>query len=243
MGRWISPLVLLLTWEIGSRSGLIPARVIAAPSDVLSTLAALLTNGELVANLLVSLGRAAAGLAIGVTLGTALGLAAGLSKAGEAAIDPLMQIKRTIPIVALAPLFIVWFGIGETPKIILIAFATLFPVYLNTFAGVRGVRGVDKRLVEAAGSLGLRGWSLIRHVILPGALPSFFVGLRFAIGTSILVLVVAEQINAQTGLGQMVNAARDFARTDIIVVCLMVYAILGLTGDAIIRAAERRTLA
>ncbi|BCW89217.1 Putative aliphatic sulfonates transport permease protein SsuC [Alphaproteobacteria bacterium SO-S41] len=240
LGRWVSPLVLLLLWELGVRSGLIPPRVLAAPSDVLATMWAMTISGELPSNVAVSLGRAAAGLAIGLTFGVILGLTAGLTKTGEAAIDPLMQIKRTIPSLALAPLFIVWFGIGETPKIVLIAIATVFPVYLNTFAGVRGV---DKRLVEAARSLGLKGPSLIFHVILPGALPSFFVGLRYAIGISILVLVVAEQINAQAGIGQLINAARDFMRTDIIVVCLIVYALLGLAGDAFVRALERRALA
>lgn len=240
LARWVSPLVLLVLWELGVRSGLIPPRVLAAPSDVLATMWAMIVSGELPSNLAVSMGRAAAGLAIGLAFGVTLGLAAGLTRTGEAAIDPLMQIKRTIPSLALAPLFIVWFGIGETPKIILIAIATVFPVYLNTFAGVRGV---DKRLVEAARSLGLKGPSLIFHVILPGALPSFFTGLRYAIGISILVLVVAEQINAQAGIGHLINTARDFMRTDIIVVCLIVYAALGLAGDAFVRALERRALA
>ena len=186
--RWISPLVLLAVWEGGVRSGLIPERVLAAPSDVMVTLGGMVQSGELTDNLGVSLLRAGAGLVFGLAIGVTLGLAAGLTKAGEAAIDPLMQIKRTIPSLALIPLFIVWFGIGEAPKVILIAFATIFPVYLNTFAGVRSV---DKKLVEAARSLGLRGWSLVRHVILPGALPSFFTGLRYAIGISVLMLVAA----------------------------------------------------
>lgn len=239
-GRWVSPVVLVLLWEAGVRSGLIPERILAAPSDVLLTMGSMIETGELTSNLGVSLLRAAAGLAIGLIAGVALGLTAGLTKTGEAAIDPLMQIKRTIPSLALIPLFIVWFGIGEAPKVILIAFATVFPVYLNTFAGVRSV---DKKLVEAARSLGLKGPSLIAHVILPGALPSFFTGLRYAIGISVLMLVAAEQINAQAGLGYLINQARDFMRTDIIVVCLIVYALLGLLGDAFVRALERRTLA
>jgi len=152
----------------------------------------------------------------------------------------LMQLKRTIPVVALTPLFIVWFGIGETPKITLIAVATLFPVYLNLFSGVRGV---DPRLIEAGRSFGLSQRELIAHVILPGALPAFLVGLRYATGVSLLVLVVAEQINADAGLGHLINNARDFMRTDVIVVCLMVYALLGLTADLVVRALEARALA
>jgi sulfonate transport system permease protein len=238
--RWLSPVALLLLWEVGSRAGLIPARVLAAPSAVAETFWALTVSGELPANLLVSLGRAAAGLAIALTVAVTLGLVSGLSRWGETLVDPLMQIKRTIPSLALTPLFIVWFGIGETPKITLIAVAATFPLYLNLFAGIRGV---DVRLVEAARSFGLSGWALVREVILPGALPSFFVGLRYALGISLLILVVAEQINAQAGLGHLINNARDFMRTDIIVVCLLVYALLGLAADALVRTLERKSLA
>jgi sulfonate transport system permease protein len=151
-----------------------------------------------------------------------------------------MQIKRTIPTLALTPLFIVWFGIGETPKIALIAFASIFPIYLNLYSGIRSV---DVRLVEGARSFGLSRSELIWHVILPGALPSLLVGLRYSLSVSILVLVVAEQINASAGLGYLINNARDFMRTDIIVVCLIVYAFLGLGADGLVRAIERRALA
>ena len=238
--RWLSPVILLAAWEGASRVGLIPEHVLTAPSQVVVTLLAMIRSGELPTNLVVSFGRAAAGLGIGVGLGLVLGLIAGLSRQGEALVDPLMQIKRTIPVVALAPLFIVWFGIGETPKIALIAFATLFPVYLNLY---NGIRSVDKRLVEGALSFGLNRWQLIVHVILPGALPSLLVGLRYALSIAIVLLVIAEQINASAGLGFLINNARDFMRTDIIVVCLMVYALLGLGADLIVRAIENRALA
>jgi sulfonate transport system permease protein len=239
-GRWFSPILLLLLWELASRTGLIPERTLAAPSTVIGTLVGMTVSGELPSNLLVSFGRASIGLAIGLAVGIVLALIAGLSRKGEVTIDPLMQIKRTIPVLALTPLFIVWFGIGETPKIALIAVSATFPLYLNLFAGIRGV---DVRLVEAARSFGLKGWSLVREVILPGALPSFFVGLRYALGVSVLVLVISEQINAQAGLGYLVNNARDFMRTDIIVVCLVVYALLGLGADALVRTLERKALA
>jgi len=237
--RWLSPIVFLLLWELGSRTGLIPAHTLAAPSAVISTLVEMIRSGELPDNLLVSTLRVVSGMAIGVTAGTILALIAGLSRPGEAAVDPLMQIKRTIPTLALTPLFIVWFGIGETPKIGLIAFASMFPVYLNLYAGIRGV---DVRLIEGARTLGLSRAALIRHVILPGALPSLLVGLRYSLSIAILVLVVAEQINASAGLGYLINNARDFLRTDIIVVCLMVYAVLGLLADGLVRAIERRAL-
>lgn len=238
--RWLSPLILLAVWEALSRSGLIPAHTLAAPSTVLLTLGQMIQSGELPHNLFISFGRVSLGLGIGIALGVAFGLIAGLSRQGEALVDPVMQIKRTIPVVALAPLFIIWFGIGETPKVALIAFATLFPVYLNLY---NGIRGVDKRLVDAALSFGLNRWQLIVHVILPGALPSLLVGLRYSLTVAIVMLVIAEQINASAGLGFLVNNARDFMRTDIIVVCLMVYALLGLGADFLIRIIENRALA
>jgi sulfonate transport system permease protein len=238
--RWLSPVVLLGLWELASRTGLIPANVLAAPSAVLQTFSGLIVSGELISNLAVSLARMAAGLVLGVAIGGALALIAGLSKVGETLLDPPVQMVRALPILALTSLFIVWFGIGETPKIALIALSVLFPVYINLF---NGIRGVDVKLVEAARTLGLSRSALIRHVVLPAAAPSFLVGLRYALSIAILVLVVAESINASSGLGYLVNNARDYLRTDVIVVCLMVYALLGLGADAFVRVIERRALA
>lgn len=238
--RWVSPLLLILFWEAASQAGLIPERTLAAPSDVLGTLWGMLLTGELPANLLVSLGRAAFGLLVGVGVGIGLALAAGLSREGEAAVDGPVQMLRTLPALALAPLFIVWFGIGETAKIALIAFATIFPVYLNLY---NGIRGVDVRLIDAGRSFGLTRAQIVRDIILPGALPSLLVGLRYAFSVSVLILVVAEQINASAGLGYLINNARDFMRTDIIVVCLIVYAGLGLAADQTVRLIEDRALA
>jgi sulfonate transport system permease protein len=240
VGRWISPLALLAFWELGSRTGVIPERILAAPSSVLVTLWSMTISGELPFNLSVSLARAGAGLAVGLAVGSAFGLVAGLSKRGELAVDPPLQMLRTLPALALSPLLIVWLGIGEAAKIALIAFATTFPVYLNLY---NGVRGVDVRLVEAARAFGLSNLEVIRHVILPAALPSFMVGLRYALSVSVLILVAAEQINAQAGLGYLINNARDFMRTDILVVCLLVYAALGLGADFVVRTLERRALA
>ena len=238
--RWLSPLLLLLLWELGSRTGVIPARTLAAPSSVLWTLAQMIASGELPSNLAVSFVRVATGLVIGVSTGVVLALLAGLSRSGETAVDAPVQMLRTLPVLALSPLFIVWFGIGETPKIALIAFGSLFPVYLNLY---NGIRGVDVRLVDAARSFGLSRFELLFHVILPAALPSLLVGLRYALSVAVLILVVAEQINASAGLGYLINNARDFMRTDIIVVCLIVYAGLGLAADWLVRSLESRALA
>lgn len=238
--RWLSPLALLLVWEVACRTGLIPPHTLAAPSSVLGTFGAMLASGELPSNVAVSLRRAALGLLFGSGVGVALALAAGLARRGDAWIDPLVQVKRTIPVVALTPLFIIWFGIGETTKVALIAFAAMLPVYINLHAGIRGV---DVRLMDAARSFGLGRAALIREVVLPGALPALLTGLRYALSISVLMLVFAEQINASAGLGFLINNARDAMRTDIIVVCLLVYALLGLAGDALVRAIEARTLA
>jgi sulfonate transport system permease protein len=217
----------------------ISPRTLASPLAILSTAWGLIASGALQYHLLVSLARVAAGLAIGVSIGTALALAAGLSRTGEDVVDAPMQMLRTLPFLGLVPLFILWFGIGETPKIALVALGTAFPIYLNVFAGIRGV---DRKLVEAATVFGLNRASVIRHVILPGALPSGLVGLRYSLGVGWLSLVVAEQINADSGIGYLINDARDFLRTDVIVVGLLVYALLGLTADALVRALERRAL-
>jgi sulfonate transport system permease protein len=165
---------------------------------------------------------------------------AGLSRLGEDVVDAPVQMLRTLPFLALVPLFILWFGIDETPKIALVALGSMFPIYLNLFAGIRGA---DPKLVEAGQVFGLDRRGLVRHVIFPAALPSALVGLRYAMGTAWLSLVVGEQINANAGIGYLINDARDFLRTDVIVVGLLVYALLGLGADQVVRIIERRALA
>ena len=238
--RLVSPIVLLLVWELASELGLIPQRIIAAPSQIGGTLWAMIVSGELGKHLLVSLQRALLGLSIGVSIGVVAALITGLSKRGEVILDSPMQMLRTIPSLALVPLFILWFGIGEFTKIVLIAYATTFPMYLSLYSGIRGV---DSKLVEAARLFGLSYPQQILHVILPGALPSFLIGLRYSLGVSWLSLVVVEQINATAGLGYLINNARDFMRTDVIVVCLIVYSLLGLATDLLVRGIEHYALA
>lgn len=235
----IGPVLLVALWQIGSTVGLIPERTLAAPTTVIATGADLIASGDLQHHLLVSLSRAMTGLAIGVGLGAALAVVAGLFRLGEDVIDGPMQIMRAIPGLALVPLAIVWFGIGEEVKVFLVVFGTTFPVYVNMHAAIRGV---DPRYVELARTVGLGHWALIRRVILPGSLPGFFVGLRFAVSISWLVLVVSEQINATSGIGFLMNQARSFAQTDVIVVGLAVYGLLGLTSDLLVRYVERKVL-
>ena len=238
--RVVSPLVLLLVWQAASSVGLLSPRTLASPLQIVAAGWDLALSGDLGLNVGVSLARVAAGLVIGVTVGAALAILAGLSRLGEDIIDAPMQMLRTLPFLALVPLFILWLGIGETPKIALVALGAAFPIYLNLFSGIRGV---DPKLVEMARIFGLNRAGLIRHVILPGALPAALTGLRFSLGVAWLSLVVAEQINAHSGIGYMINDARDFLRTDVIMVGLVLYALLGLAVDTIVRAFERRLLA
>jgi sulfonate transport system permease protein len=237
--RLLGPLILLAIWQLASSLGWISLRVLAAPVTVMETGLGLLGTGELQQHLWVSLGRVVRGLALGIGSGVSLALLSGLFRLGEDLLDPPIQMLRTLPVLALVPLFILWFGIGEAPKLALVALGTFFPVYLNTHAGIRSI---DNKLVEAASSLGLGRAGLIVHVILPGALPSALVGLRYSLGVAWLVLVISEQINASAGIGYLMTNAREFLRTDIIVVGLCVYSLLGLGSDLFVRALERRIL-
>ena len=238
--RLVSPITLLVAWETASRTGVLPADKVPAPSLVAQTGWRLATDGRLTDHLLASLSRALIGLAIGGTLALLLAAAAALLRLGDNAIDPPVQMARMLPHLGLVPLLIIWVGIGEELKISLVALGAFFPLYFNTYAGIRDI---DQRLVEAARTCGLDHWQRLRHVVLPGALPSLFLGLRLAIGAAWLSLVVGEQVNAQTGIGFLMMEAREFAQTDVVVFGLLVYALLGLLSDVLIRTAERRTLA
>lgn len=237
--RTAGPLLLVGIWQILSSTGLLPADILAGPDTVLSSAAKLWATGELQDALVTSLQRALSGLAIGATAGITLAVLSGLFRIGEDIIDSTMQMLRTIPNVALIPLLIIWFGIAEKPKVALIALATAFPLYLNVYAGIRNV---DQTLIEAGRTLGLSRAGLIRHVILPGALPNALVGLRYSLGIAWLALVFGEQINATAGIGYLMSNAREFFQTDVIVVCLVVYALLGLVVDMIVRLLERLLL-
>lgn len=237
--RAIGPVLLVLVWHLLSITGLMPEEVLAGPATVLSSATELLHTGELQAAMWASLRRALTGLAIGGTIGVTLAVLSGLFRLGEDLIDATMQMLRTVPNVALIPLLIIWFGIGEAPKVALIALGTAFPLYLNVYAGIRNV---DATLIEAGQTLGLSRAAMIRHVILPGALPSALVGLRYSLGIAWLALVFGEQINATEGIGYLMSNAREFFQTQVIVVCLVVYALLGLAVDLTVRILERTLL-
>jgi sulfonate transport system permease protein len=233
--RAAAPAVLVLAWWISTSLRWVDPSVLPGPHAVAEGIVRLWTQDDLPHQIGVSLLRALVGGACGISVGLLLGLAAGLSQLGEEAYDSLVQMLRTIPFLALVPLFIVWFGIGETPKLLLIALATSFPMYLNVYAGVRNV---DRKVVEAARTFGLRGPGLIREVIVPLAMPAILTGLRYALSISVLVLVAAEQINASAGLGYLLNAAQLYQQVDVILICIAIYAILGLLADLIVRLLE-----
>ncbi|MEU6172169.1 ABC transporter permease [Streptantibioticus parmotrematis] len=241
--RWLrritGPLLLLALWEVLSATGVLGSDILASPATIARTAWDLTSDGTLPSAMAVSLRRVAVGLVFGTVIGTALGLLSGLSRLGEDLIDATVQMLRAVPFVGMIPLFIIWLGIGETPKITLIALGVAFHLYLNVYAGIRGV---DEQLIEAGTSLGLSRWGLIRHVLLPGALPGAMTGLRYALATAWLALVFGETVNADNGIGFLMDQAREFFRTDVIVVCLVVYAFLGLLADLIVRLLERLLL-
>ncbi|WP_372461768.1 ABC transporter permease [Antribacter soli] len=232
--------LLLVLWTAGSAIGFIDPRVLSAPWTVVTTGAELVADGRLGEHLTVSLTRAALGLVTGTAAGVVLALVAGLSRVGDAVLDGPIQVKRAIPSLALLPLLILWFGIGEEMKVITIALGVFVPVYLHTH---NGLRAIDSRYVELAETVRLSRWQFVARVVLPGALPGFLLGLRFAVTGSMLALVVVEQVNATAGIGYMMELARTYGQTEIILVGLVVYGVLGYSADLAVRLLQRRTLA
>lgn len=237
--RSITPIVLVAAWEGAARVGVLPPDKLSPPSEVLAAAWRLSADGTLWVHLLESLQRAVIGLLIGGALGLTLGALAGLLRLGDDLIDPTVQMARMLPHLGLVPLLIIWVGIDESLKVTLVALGAFFPIYLNTYAGIRGI---DERLVEAARTCGLSSLERIRHVVLPGAMPSLFLGLRLAFAAGWLSLVVGEQVNGEGGLGFMMMEAREFSQTEIVVLGLLMYAGLGLLSDLALRAGERRVL-
>jgi len=236
---WIVPAALLLAWYAGAQSGVISSDVLPGPADVAAGFWSVSQTGELWNDLAVSTGRAVGGLLIGGGIGFLLGILNGMVPLSARLLDTTLQMVRNIPILALIPLVILWFGIGESAKLFLIALGVFFPVYLNTY---HGIRNVDAGLIEMARSYRLAGWALFRRVIFPGALPSILVGLRYALGIMWLVLIVAEMVSASSGIGYMTMNARDDMQTNIVVLGILIYAGLGKLADLIAYAIERRAL-
>jgi sulfonate transport system permease protein len=240
LGWLLGPALLIAVWTLGAYLGLIDPRVLPSPWATAGTAANLIREGRLQTNLVISAWRAAQGLTFGVSAGLLIALLAGLSLLGGYLFDGLVQVKRAIPTLALIPLVVIWFGIGETMKVTVIALSVFIPIYLNTHTALRGI---ETRYVELAETVGLSRWAFVRDVVLPGALPGFMLGLRFGVMSAWLALVVVEQLNATSGIGYMINLARTYAQTDVIVVGLVVYALLGLSSDLAVRALENRALA
>lgn len=230
------PLLLLIAWWYGTSSGRIPPEVLAAPVSVVKALRELAATGQLTDYLLASARRAGLGVLFGGGIGLLLGVVAGISALGEELIDPTMQMARAVPFLALVPLFISWFGVGETFKILLIAVSAAVPMYAYSYLGVRNV---DRKLVEAARGFGLRGARLAFGIVIPSALPNILMALRICLSVSLTGLIAAEQVGATEGIGYLVTLAQQYFRPDYMVLCILIYAALGLIFDGLVRLLER----
>lgn len=239
LSGWIAPAALILIWQILATAGWISSAILPAPFAVVGAAWRLTLSGDLIRNIEVSFARAFAGLLVGGGFGFAFGLANGLSKLSERLTDSTFQMIRTIPHLALIPLVIMWFGIDEPAKLLLVAMGVFFPIYINT---MHGVRSVDPQLIEMARSYGMPRFELFYRVILPGALPSIFVGLRYGLGIMWLTLIVAESIATQAGIGYMATQAREFMLVDVVVLSIFIYALLGKLADVLTRLLERTSL-
>ncbi|HZU63635.1 MAG TPA: ABC transporter permease [Novosphingobium sp.] len=238
-GLLLGPALLLLYWSVLSVNGWLDPRVLPAPWTALDAAIELIRDGQLERHLAVSAGRALAGLALGAVAGVVLALLSGLSELGGYVIDGLVQMKRGVPILALIPFMVLWLGIGEGMKISVIALAVFFPMYIQVHTALRAI---DIRYVELAETLRLSHAAFLLRIVLPGALPGLLTGLRFGTTAAWLALVVVEQLNATSGIGYMVTLARDYAQTDVMLVGLVVYALLGFGSDLLVRALERHAL-
>lgn len=236
---WIIPTSVLLLWQILAQLGWLRVELMPAPSHVLRATVDLVESGELLHHIAVSSGRALAGFLVGGGFGFLLGLLNGLSRTAEDYIDGSMQMLRNIPNLAMVPLAILWFGIHEESKLFLVAIGVFFPIYMNT---LHGVRSVDSELIEAAKIYGLRSWSLFWHVILPGAMSSILIGFRHSLGITWVTIIVAETIAADSGIGFLATQAREFLRTDIVMLCVILYALLGKLADSAAKLLEQRWL-
>jgi sulfonate transport system permease protein len=236
LGVYTTPVLIVILWEVLARAGALKPAYAPAPTDILGTTVELWRDGVLGPDLAISLQRAGIGLAIGLSVGIVAGVFGGFLRTGEYVFNGVAQILNTIPLLAVLPLFVVWFGIDELTKVLLIAFGAGVPMYLNLFAAIRSV---DQRLIEMARTTGAGSWRVVSRVLVPGALPGFLVGLRFSLAYSILGLVAAETINADEGLGFLITQAQTYLQTNKVFVGLVIYSILGLLADQFVRTLER----
>ncbi|NIF52853.1 ABC transporter permease subunit [Burkholderia sp. Ax-1724] len=236
---WAIPLLIVVFWEVAARAGWIAAQVLPAPSSVAATAWNLARSGDLFVHLGVSLLRAMTGFLAGGTIGLALGVLSGFSRLAQALVDRPLQMVRAIPFLAMLPLVIVWFGVGEVAKIFLVALAVLFPIYVNTMLGIRQI---DPKLMELAKVIGMNWPAVVRRIILPGSMPSILTGIRYALAHAWLALVIAETLATTRGIGFLAMDAREFLQTNVILLTIMIYAIIGVAADALVRSLEARFL-
>ncbi|BDA74605.1 Binding-protein-dependent transport systems inner membrane component [Rivularia sp. IAM M-261] len=236
---WVVPVSILVFWQFFSSIGLIPTRILPSPLGVLSAAIKLAQTGELFRNITISATRAISGFVLGGLIGFCLGLINGISPIAEKLLDTSIQMLRNIPNLALIPLVILWFGIGDEARLFLVSLGVMFPIYLNTF---HGIRSVDAGLIEMGRIYGLSAWGLFWRVILPGAMSSILVGVRFSLGIMWLTLIVAETIAADSGIGYMAMNAREFMQTDVVVLSILLYALFGKLADIIARRLEKHWL-
>lgn len=233
---WLVPATLIIIWQLLSQVGLISTRILPAPTQIVEAAVRLALSGELLRNVGVSLYRALVGFLIGSSIGLSLGVLNGLSRSAERLLDSSLQMIRNIPHLALIPLVILWFGIGDPARIFLVTLGVFFPIYINTFAGIRSI---DPNLLEMGRVYGLSRKQLFWQIVLPGALPNMLVGLRYALGLMWLTLIVAETIAANSGIGYMAMNAREFMQTDVVAMSILLYALLGKLADSIVRILEQ----
>jgi sulfonate transport system permease protein len=233
---WLVPIGLIILWQLLVQAGVITTRILPAPTQVVQAAIKLIASGELLRNVQISTWRAVVGFIIGGSIGLALGVLNGVFRASEQALDSSVQMIRNIPHLAMIPLVILWFGIGDEARIFLVSLGVLFPIYINTFYGIRSI---DPGLIEMGKVYGLGPRQLFWQIILPGALPGVLVGVRYALGVMWLTLIVAETIAANSGIGYMAMNAREFMQTDVVVLSILLYALLGKLADSAVRVLER----
>lgn len=235
----VLPVLLLALWEVLARVGVLPPNLLPAPSRVLATIVELARTGELWPHLGLTLGRVALGFGLGAALGTGLGALTGYLPLVRRLLDPLLQGLRNIPSLAWVPLFILWLGIYETSKVVLIAVGVFFPVYLGVMTGIQQV---DRKLVEVGRVYGLSGLALVQRVFLPATLPAFFVGLRNGLGLGWMFVVAAEIMGANKGLGFLLIDGQMTGRPQTILASILLFAVLGRCTDSLLALLGRRLL-